>query len=102
MSFTSVPPARRRPSAASRMTYPECGRRGGNTALKGGRSASTARKKDEVRVAVVVGLRYGLPMKPTDDARAWIVIGALGSMLIGVALMPLRSLTAASNLAFVF
>jgi K+-sensing histidine kinase KdpD len=41
-------------------------------------------------------------MTRTDDARVWIVAGALGSMLLGIALIPLRSLTAASNLAFVF
>jgi hypothetical protein len=39
---------------------------------------------------------------PSDDTRMWIVAGSLGSMTLGVALIPLRSLTAASNLAFVF
>lgn len=41
-------------------------------------------------------------MKPRDDFRVWLVVGALGSMALGVALMPLRSFTSASNLAFVF
>jgi two-component system sensor histidine kinase KdpD len=37
-----------------------------------------------------------------DDIRAWVVTGALGAMALGVALIPLRSVVAASNLAFVF
>lgn len=41
-------------------------------------------------------------MKPDDESRAWMVIGALGSMALGVALIPLRGVTSASNLAFVF
>src|SRR5262245_5514627 len=41
-------------------------------------------------------------MRPPDDVRAAIVLGALGALLLGVALIPLRSLTSASNLAFVF
>ena len=41
-------------------------------------------------------------MRREDEIRVWIVAGALGSMALGVALIPLRSLTSASNLAFVF
>jgi len=41
-------------------------------------------------------------MRGEDESRVWMVAGALGSMAIGVALIPLRSLTSASNLAFVF
>ncbi len=41
-------------------------------------------------------------MRGTDDIRAWVITGALGSMALGVALIPLRSVVAASNLAFVF
>ena len=41
-------------------------------------------------------------MKQGDDSRVWMVAGALGSIAIGIALIPLRSLTSASNLAFVF
>ena len=37
-----------------------------------------------------------------DDNRSWIVAGALGGLALGFVLMPLRSLTSASNLAFVF
>jgi hypothetical protein len=41
-------------------------------------------------------------MGRSDDIRAWVVTGALGSMALGVALIPLRTVVAASNLAFVF
>jgi len=41
-------------------------------------------------------------MSRTDDIRVWIVTGALGSMVLAIALIPLRTLVAASNLAFVF
>ena len=41
-------------------------------------------------------------MRPQDETRVWIVAGALGSMALGIALIPLRGLTSASNLAFVF
>jgi K+-sensing histidine kinase KdpD len=41
-------------------------------------------------------------MKPGDDSRLWTVIGALGGLALGFMLIPLRSLTSASNLAFVF
>jgi K+-sensing histidine kinase KdpD len=38
----------------------------------------------------------------TDDTRAWIVLGVVGSMALGVVLVPLRAVTPASNLAFAF
>ncbi len=41
-------------------------------------------------------------MNRADDARVWTVTGALGSMVLAVALIPLRTVVAASNLAFVF
>jgi hypothetical protein len=41
-------------------------------------------------------------MRHEEEIRVWMVTGALGSMALGVALIPLRSLTSASNLAFVF
>ena len=41
-------------------------------------------------------------MKPGNDSPLWIVIGALGGLALGFMLIPLRSLTSASNLAFVF
>src|SRR3970282_749671 len=41
-------------------------------------------------------------MKRVDEIRVWIVTGAIGSMALGIALIPLRTLTSASNLAFVF
>jgi len=41
-------------------------------------------------------------MGRTDDIRAWVITGALGSMALGVALIPLRTVVSASNLAFVF
>jgi len=41
-------------------------------------------------------------MSRTDDIRVWIVTGALGSMGLAIALIPLRTVVAASNLAFVF
>jgi hypothetical protein len=37
-----------------------------------------------------------------DDIRAWVVTGALGSLALAIALIPLRAVVAASNLAFVF
>jgi hypothetical protein len=37
-----------------------------------------------------------------DEESVWMVIGGLGSMALGIALIPLRALTSASNLAFVF
>jgi two-component system sensor histidine kinase KdpD len=41
-------------------------------------------------------------MNRSDDARIWMVTGALGSMVLAIALIPLRAIVAASNLAFVF
>jgi hypothetical protein len=41
-------------------------------------------------------------MRREDESRVWMVAGALGAMALGIALIPLRSLTSASNLAFVF
>jgi len=41
-------------------------------------------------------------MRRADDIRVWMVTGALGSMALAIALIPLRPVVAASNLAFVF
>lgn len=41
-------------------------------------------------------------MKQVEESLMWIVAGGFGSMALGVALIPLRPLTSASNLAFVF
>jgi two-component system sensor histidine kinase KdpD len=41
-------------------------------------------------------------MRRADDIRVWMVTGALGSMALAIALVPLRTMVAASNLAFVF
>jgi K+-sensing histidine kinase KdpD len=41
-------------------------------------------------------------MNRADDIRVWMVTGALGSMALAVILIPLRTVVAASNLAFVF
>jgi len=41
-------------------------------------------------------------MGKQDDGQVWMVAGALGSMILAVLLIPLRTLTPASNLAFVF
>ena len=41
-------------------------------------------------------------MARQDSETLWIAIGALGAMALGVALIPLRTLTSASNLAFGF
>jgi K+-sensing histidine kinase KdpD len=41
-------------------------------------------------------------MKRVDEIQVWIVTGVIGSMALGIALIPLRALTSASNLAFVF
>jgi len=41
-------------------------------------------------------------VKPDRENRVWMIAGALGSMVLGIALIPLRSFTSASNLAFVF
>ena len=41
-------------------------------------------------------------MHESNDLRIWLVIGAFGSVLIGILLIPLRSVVSASSLAFVF
>jgi two-component system sensor histidine kinase KdpD len=41
-------------------------------------------------------------MRRADDIRVWMVTGALGSMVLGTALIPLRGAVTASNLAFIF
>jgi len=41
-------------------------------------------------------------MNRRDESRAWIVTGALGALTLGIALIPLRAYTAASNFAFAF
>jgi uncharacterized protein DUF4118 len=41
-------------------------------------------------------------VKPGDESRVWAVAGGLGAMALGVALIPLRAHTSASNLAFIF
>jgi len=41
-------------------------------------------------------------MDKQGDGLMWMVVGGLGSMLLAVLLVPLRTLTSASNLAFVF
>ena len=41
-------------------------------------------------------------MRRKDDVLVWIVTGGLGAMALGVVVIPLRALTSASNLAFVF
>jgi len=41
-------------------------------------------------------------MREADEVRVWMIVGAGGSLVLAIALIPLRTLTAASNLAFVF
>ncbi len=41
-------------------------------------------------------------MSRADDIRIWMITGALGSLVLAIALIPLRSVVSASNLAFVF
>lgn len=41
-------------------------------------------------------------MRREDDSRLWTAAGALGAMALGIALIPLRGFTSASNLAFAF
>jgi K+-sensing histidine kinase KdpD len=41
-------------------------------------------------------------MARQDPESLWIAIGAIGAMMLGVALIPLRAVTSASNLAFAF
>jgi two-component system sensor histidine kinase KdpD len=41
-------------------------------------------------------------MKDDDRGLVWVVTGALGALALGIVLIPLRGMVAASNLAFVF
>ncbi|HYB69360.1 MAG TPA: DUF4118 domain-containing protein [Candidatus Bathyarchaeia archaeon] len=41
-------------------------------------------------------------MNRSDDVWVWTITGALGSMALGIAFIPLRTTVAAANLAFVF
>jgi hypothetical protein len=41
-------------------------------------------------------------MRAPDEIHVWIAVGLLGSLLLGIALIPLRTVTSASNLAFAF
>lgn len=41
-------------------------------------------------------------MGKQDNGHVWMVAGALGSIILAVLLIPLRTLIPASNLAFVF
>jgi hypothetical protein len=41
-------------------------------------------------------------MRGNDQGLIWTVMGALGAMALGIVLIPLRGVVAASNLAFVF
>jgi hypothetical protein len=41
-------------------------------------------------------------MGPDEQGRMWIPVGVLGAIALGMALIPLRALTSASNLAFAF
>jgi len=41
-------------------------------------------------------------MRPENESRVWIVVGTLGAIALGIALIAFRTLTSASNLAFVF
>src|SRR5262247_412788 len=41
-------------------------------------------------------------MDPDERGRVWIPTGVLGAIALGVALIPLRGFTSASNLAFAF
>jgi hypothetical protein len=41
-------------------------------------------------------------MRGDDQGLVWTVAGALGAMVLGVVLIPLRAVVAASNLAFIF
>jgi K+-sensing histidine kinase KdpD len=41
-------------------------------------------------------------MRRQDESIMWTAVGGLGAMALGVVLIPLRTVTAASNLAFVF
>ena len=41
-------------------------------------------------------------MRGRDDSMVWMTVGGFGALALGIALIPLRTLTSASNLAFVF
>src|SRR5262245_21788156 len=41
-------------------------------------------------------------MARPDSESLWIAVGAIGAMVLGMALIPLRTVTSASNLAFAF
>ena len=41
-------------------------------------------------------------MKREERLGVWLPLGAIGAVALGIALIPLRSVTSASNLAFVF
>jgi hypothetical protein len=41
-------------------------------------------------------------MRDENEVRVWLVAGAAGALVLGVVLIPLRTLTAAANLALVF
>jgi hypothetical protein len=41
-------------------------------------------------------------MRGQEEIRVWMAAGAAGSLVLGIVLIPLRTVTAASNLAFVF
>jgi two-component system, OmpR family, sensor histidine kinase KdpD len=42
------------------------------------------------------------PVRPDPDSAVWIAIGSLGAFALAFALVPLRTVTSASNLAFAF
>src|SRR5215469_15382406 len=44
----------------------------------------------------------GSSMRGDDQRLVWVVAGAFGSMGLGIALIPLRTIVSASNLAFAF
>ena len=41
-------------------------------------------------------------MGARNDNLIWMAVGGFGALILGVVLVPLRTVTAASNLAFVF
>src|ERR1700730_8032647 len=68
-------------------------------------SCSSARRVAGPRTALARGpaeRRGGNLMGRTDDRSAWVITGVLGALALGVALIPLRTVVVASNLAFVF
>jgi len=60
------------------------------------------RERGRVTVGTPQTSRGGSVMKGQEEIRVWMVAGAAGSLVLGIVLIPLRTLTAASNLAFVF